>query len=147
MQKTTGSRPVPDPTELTTAIVNESKVDLRREIHDVKELLLSEVKNLKELHTQKFLDNMVAVDSALRATEKAVDKSETAFTKQLDEMSRTTGAVTGGMNKEIDDVKRRLGAIEGRSTGVGMSTSVMASSMTIGVAIVAVVVAIVLRGH
>jgi hypothetical protein len=137
MEKTTGSRPVPDPTELTTAIVNEAKGDLRREIGQLEKTI--DVK-FAGVQTQ-IVERDTSIKTALEAAEKAVGKSENGFTKQIDEMARTYNAVTGGMNKEIDDMKRRLGAIEGRTAGVGVSASVVGGMVLGLIALASVIIA------
>jgi hypothetical protein len=145
------NRPIPDPTELTTAIVNEAKVDLRREMGQIEKAIRELFDQKFKAIDQRFGDNSKAVDAALQAAEKAVGKSESGFTKQIDEMGRTTGAVTDGINKAVEDLKSRVGLIEGRSMGSTESKTDNRGFVSIAIAAAAVVVtlviAFVLRPH
>jgi hypothetical protein len=136
------SRPLPDPTVLTTQ-------SLEREIGHLKELVEarfnagdkaimllqgisdefpklveSKVTTLKDLHNErfqsvatKFADSKVAVDAALQAAEKAGTKTEDSFTKQIDQIGVQIRAGTKSSDDKIDDVKQRLTAIESRANG------------------------------
>jgi hypothetical protein len=116
-----GSRPVPDPTVLTTQA-------LYREVNALKELLLTELSCLKREVAQRFVaveqqrveqkrDTKDAVDSALSAQREAITKSETSTKEQLGQLTVNfaTGikAVTDGLN----DLKERVGKIESLKQG------------------------------
>jgi serine/threonine protein kinase HipA of HipAB toxin-antitoxin module len=112
-----GSRPIPDPTVLTTQA-------LRREIEGLKELLIEKIKGEHDLMVEKFeaverlrveqkRDTQSAVDAALSAAKEAVAKSETAVGKQLEQQQATSNTAIGDLrraheelrDREIDDVK------------------------------------------
>jgi hypothetical protein len=123
-----GSRPVPDPTSLTTQQTDERVLALR-------ELLETRIKGIdtqiaeRDIRTeQTSRDSKVAVDAAFAAAKEAVaeqnksnalsiSKSEAAFTKQVDQMGIVIQALTKGIDDRIDDIKTRLTTIEtSRST-------------------------------
>lgn len=145
------NRPIPDPTELTTAIVNEAKADLRREMGQMERAIRELFEQKFKAVDQRFGDNKLAVDAALQAAEKAVGKSESGFTKQIDEMGRTTSAVTDGINKTLDDIKSALRLIEGRSMGNTENKIDNRGFISIAIAaaaiVVTLVIAFVLRPH
>lgn len=105
-----------------------------------------QVGNLKELHQEKFdsiqvqfserdvrveqtaKDTKVAVDAALQAAEKAVEKQNEAFSlsinkseaatlKQIDGQAALIQSATSALNDKIDDIKERLTRIEGAAVG------------------------------
>ncbi len=63
-------------------------------------------------------DTRTAVDAAFAAAKLAVDKTETGFTKQIDQLAETARASVKAIDDKIDDVKARIGSIEGRNAGV-----------------------------
>jgi hypothetical protein len=191
-----GSRPVPDPTQLTTA-------QLERAIAALKELfqtrldgmdkaiiLLQQaadrqpttaivalgIESLRELMNERFKtvelqflerdtrteqssrDSKVAVDAALQAQKESVNaqnisnaaaiaKSETAFTKQIDQIAALISTTSLSASEKIDDVKTsftrieaRINTIEGRTQGSDKSGATMATIISIAVAAVAVVI-------
>ena len=107
-----------------------------------------EIKQLQELHEEKFhsiatqfserdtrgeqtlRDSKVAVDAALQAAKEAVGeqnkssalaiaKSETATTKQIDQIGLLISTTVLGVNDKIDDIKSRITSVEGHSKGLG----------------------------
>jgi hypothetical protein len=94
--------PIPDPSLLTTDALN-------REITTLKELITSQI----ALTSEKFrgvdvrlTDGKIAVDKAFDASEKAIAKTEAAFTKQIE-----------SCDSKINDVKERITILESRSLG------------------------------
>lgn len=78
---------------------------------------------------QTARDTKVAVDAALQAAEKAVnkqnesfalsiEKSEEATIKQIDQQGRLLETATKASNDKIDDLKERVLLIEGRTIGL-----------------------------
>lgn len=105
-----------------------------------------QISHLKELHDEKFAsiqtqfserdvrveqtarDTKVAVDAALQAAEKAVEKQNEAFSlsinkseaatlKQIDGQAQLIQSATEALNSKIDDIKDRLTRIEGAGVG------------------------------
>lgn len=160
------TRPVPDPTVLTTQQllrelaalreIIEARLDggdqavvlLRTTTDKTPAAIEAAVKQLQQLHEEKFRsiavqfaerdtrteqtsrDSKVAVDAALQAAKEAVGeqnksnalaiaKSESGFTKQIDQQGTIIATMANGLNDKIDDLKTRLTTIEGRSTGHG----------------------------
>jgi hypothetical protein len=105
--------PNPDPSLLTTE-------QLFREINALKELVEVHLATIdhklahaRELNDEKFvavsdkfIDNKIAVDKAFEASEKAMAKTETTFTRQIE-----------ASDARIGDVKERLTILESRSQG------------------------------
>lgn len=134
-----GSRPVPDPTSLTTD-------QLRREIAQLEALLKSQFGWNKELIDEKFSsvtdrlalgerqrveqksDTEKAIQAALTAQKEAVAsqaqsfsesvaKSEAATAKQLDQISTTFTTAINGVTALLGEVKERVITIESRGMG------------------------------
>ena len=165
------SRPVPDPTLLTTQ-------QLLREMSNLREVIFTrldamdkamdlfrenitrvptdvdkQVGHLKALHEEKFMgvqkqfeerdtrtdqtsrDSKVAIDAALQAakeavgqqtqaSDRAIAKSETATSKQLDQLAVQIQTETKALDGKITDLKERLTLMEGRGSGVQASWAV-----------------------
>ncbi len=71
-------KPIPDPTELTTA-------QLLRELLTLRELLHGEIESLKELMQQGFTGRDLALTAALNAAKEAATLLAIATTKQIDQ--------------------------------------------------------------
>jgi hypothetical protein len=106
-----GSRPVPDPTTLTTS-------QLLREIEHVKELggeqingIRREMGTAEKLRIEQKQDTKTAVDAALEAQEKANAKAEAATTKSIDQLADTFNTAFEGVRRELADLKERVGKI------------------------------------
>lgn len=108
------SRPVPDPTTLTTAA-------LYREIQHLERLVFDRFALEERNRVEQKNDTKQAVDAALIAqkeavkeqtiaSEKAIDKSEANTSKQIEEQGKTFGA-------DIDNLKERVGKIESVKVG------------------------------
>lgn len=131
-----GSRPVPDPTELTTQA-------LQREIAASKELFQAGLQASRELFDEKLrrIDTQIAerdetieqksqsakeaLAAALQAAKEAVGKSGDATEKQLDEISKRMDADGNSKNDKIDDLKERITAMESHSRGIGDSWGIV----------------------
>ncbi len=156
MEDARGSRPVPDPTVLTTD-------QLRREIGGLRELIETMIVAVRQLHEEKFdsidirfmerdkrvdqavRDAKTSADAALQAAKEAVSeqnksntlsiaKSESAFTKQID-----------NLGDKINDVKDRMNVIEGRSKGIGDSWGFLVGAVGIALAVATIIFEIVQR--
>jgi hypothetical protein len=135
-----GSTPVPDPTELTTQA-------LLREIAGLREFVLSEIGHVREISQTKFAsmtlllegmaartaeqkkDTKDALDAALEAAkdavrlqteagDKAIAKSETAFTKQIDALAQLVEKSDKAKDEKINDLKSRMDMLEAGQKGV-----------------------------
>lgn len=60
-----------------------------------------------------------AIDAALAAQKESMAKTETAFTKQIDQMQLLINAVAKATDEKIDDLKTRLTLREGQAKGLG----------------------------
>ncbi len=101
---------------------------------------------------QSAKDSKVAVDAALQAAKEAVGeqnkssslaiaKSETATTKQIDQLGVLISTTAKGVDDKIDDIKQRLTTIEGRANGVTTTQEVGRSN--IGLIISAVIAGVI----
>ena len=127
--------------------MDKAKDLLRVAIGKIPEEVDKNVVNLRTLHDEKFRsiqtqfaerdvrteqsakDSKVAVDAALQAAKEAVGeqnkssslaiaKSETATTKQIDQLGVLITATTKTTDDKIDDLKGRLTTIESRNNGM-----------------------------
>jgi hypothetical protein len=134
------TRPVPDPTLLTTQ-------QLIREIGALRDLFTVELTAARELTDERFAavqmqfrerdvrnehavaSTKVSVDTALQAAKEAVGaqnlasaqaiaKAEAATTKQIDALATLISAQAKATDEKIDDVKSRITAIESQKIGV-----------------------------
>lgn len=141
------SRPVPDPTILTTE-------QLHREIASTRELVIGEIRHLSDLTDEKFkavedrfsnvddkfddvaqrtaeqkTDTKDALDAALQAAKDAVAlqtvafadataKSEAAVTKQIDALGTLVEKSSDAKDEKINDLKSRLDRIEATATAM-----------------------------
>ena len=90
---------------------------------------------------QTSRDSKVAVDAALQAAKEAVAeqnkssalaiaKSETATTKQIDQLGVQISTATNQLKENIDDVKDRLTRIEGEGRGSEAAKTIQQTSNT-----------------
>jgi hypothetical protein len=111
------SRPVPDPTVLTTEA-------LHREIRHLDELMATKLAAAEALTAERFRgmellvqlvenrrveqkkDTSAAVDNALAAAKEAVSKESVSVTNEL-----------SALRRELGDVKERVGAVEAQKVG------------------------------
>lgn len=132
-----------------------------------------EVDHLRVLHEEKFAsiavqfaerdtrteqtsrDSKVAVDAALQAAKEAVGeqnkssalaiaKSETATTKQIDQIGSLISTTSNAFNDKVDDIKGRLTIIEGKALGGSASLAIIFSVIA-ALAAIGSVIAVMLR--
>jgi predicted GTPase len=163
-----GSRPVPDPTVLTTE-------QLLREVAAVRDFVLvqlasadrlfhTEVDALRELATQQFLlverqrveqkaDTKAAVDAALTAqkeavqeqtaaTDKAIQKTETSTGEQLKQLATNFRTEMAGLLVSLGDVKDRLVVLESLRVGAQESRAGLYAAIGAAGALILVVLAV-----
>ena len=183
-----GSRPVPDPTVLTTQALMREITGLR-EILETKaagdrgiiearlkgmdravELLQAiadrmptdiqgRVEDLERLHEEKFRsiqvqfserdtraeqtsrDSKVAVDAALQAAKEAVGKQNEASDRSIQKSETATTKQIDQQGLRIDDLKERLTRIEGEGRGSEAAKVTQQTSNTGNIAIIGVVIA------
>jgi hypothetical protein len=142
------TRPVPDPTALTTKAVDTA-------VAVAKEFTIGEVTHLKELTDVQFglierqrkeqkEDTKAAVDAALAAAKEAVkeqttasqlstNKSETSFAEQLKQQNVTFSVAIEGVNREMRDLKTRVERIENLKQGGQDSKASVYAAVGLGV--------------
>jgi archaellum component FlaC len=130
----------PDPTQRTIDT-------LHREVAGLREVDSLLIKGIEQITSEKFrsvdtrfelierqrveqkADTKAAVDAALTAqkeavreqtiaSERAIAKSETATSKQLDQMTATFTASIGGVTDLLNDAKDRIGKIDTRLSNI-----------------------------
>lgn len=153
-----GSRPVPDPTVLTTD-------QLRREIGALRELFTSELTAASDLCLEKFRsvdqqldlvekqrveqksDTKAAVDAALTAQKEAVKeqttasataiaKSEAGTSEQLKQLSVNFTTAINGVLVTLNDLKDRVVKIESVKLGGQESKAAMYAAVSIAAVVV-----------
>ena len=117
-----GSTPVPDPTERTTQA-------LLREIAALKELMAARLDAMEKAMDIKFdgiqrqfSDALQAAKEAVGkqqdASDKAISKSELAFTKQIDQMGELIQLSRQASDERINGIKEQLSMIAGTGGGL-----------------------------
>jgi len=98
--------------------------EVQKQVGNLKELLEQRINDEAELRDEKFAGvqkqfdgSKTAVDAALAAVKESGNKTETAFTKQIDQIVELLQANTRGLEVQIGDVKSRLDRGEGRTVG------------------------------
>jgi transcriptional regulator NrdR family protein len=167
MPSTGDSRPVPDPTALTTE-------QLHREIGALREFVLGEIQHVREISQVKFAaverefatvaertaeqktDTKDALDAALRAakdavalqtvaSDKAIAKSEFAVTKVIDGLVTQMDKSAEVMREQLNDLKQRVGGLETttktKDEGSTKASAVIALVISAILVIVSVIVA------
>jgi len=131
-----GNIPVPDPSTLTTE-------QLRRELMGQREYLMSEMRRIEEVHVEKFksidvqfANSKTALDAALRAQKDTAEKSEASVTKQIESLQSGIASAAAAGGERFEDLKGRMDRGEGNSSGIS-------STIAAGIAIVAVLIALV----
>jgi hypothetical protein len=71
--------------------------------------------------------NKEAISAALRAAEKAVEKTEINFTKQIDNLVQLISSTKGSLESNISDIKDRVTIMEANKAGSGQAWGVVLS--------------------
>lgn len=103
-----GSRPVPDPTELTTKALEREIARVEERIDDLKEFVLREFESIERHRLEQKEDTKAAVDAALTAQKESVAKSEAAVSKQIDQLTASIDKTTSDIRRELSEVKERV---------------------------------------
>ncbi len=160
-------RPIPDPTALTTAALNQAITGLK-EVFDVRLRAMDEatkllqmradrvpsevtmaVEHLKSLHEEKFAgvqqqfrDGKVAVDAALQAAEKSAVATQKSASEAITKSETGANKIIEVLTLRIDDLKERITLIEGKTSGVQSSQSSQQIDKSFFVSIIATLAAI-----
>lgn len=158
-------RPIPDPTALTTALVD-------RALKSERELVNAKLDGLKDLHEQKFAavqlqfserdtrseqtarDSKLTVDTAFDAAKEAVaeqnkssaeaiKKSEAATEKQIDRILDLINTNERNATEKITDLKERLAIDAGRGQGQGAVWGFIVGGVGVVAAVIGIIAAIV----
>lgn len=128
-------RPDPDPTVITTEIIDKGLVQIRREMSHMQELFDAKIGSIdarhqvrEEARIEQKADTKEALAAALAAqkeavreqtiaSEKAINKSEEATKEQLTQLSATFTATFTAIDVTISDLKERVSRIENVKVG------------------------------
>src|ERR1041384_3926511 len=128
------TRPIPDPTLLTTQ-------QLLRENQALRELVESRIDALARLTQEQFTgvastfnqrelrfrqmadDNKAAIAAAFEAWGSLIAKSDAYVAKQIDQQAVLISKSTDVIESKIDDMKQRLTAIESTGEGRNVETA------------------------
>lgn len=142
--------PIPDPTALTTALVDKKAVDLRRDQDNLKELLLEKIAGLQAQlfeRDHRRTNDLTMVDARLAAAlqaqkdlvgahtthmNQAIARIETTGTRQIEQVTTLLHTTNGATNEKVDDLKERVTLIEGRTAGITTATTAAAQQATAG---------------
>jgi formyltetrahydrofolate synthetase len=150
-----GSRPVPDPTELTdrairllerqlTTLIDGEVKNLTTRINGAVALIDERFEAAEKLRIEQKKDTKDAVDAALSAakeavkeqttaSERSIDKSERATGEQLKQQQETFAKTAEGLADKIEDLKERVGRIE--SVKVGSTENRTTTFAVIGIVV------------
>lgn len=164
MQSSSDTRPIPDPTVLTTAASTRLEEMLRN-------LIQMEITHQNDLFTERLLglsrqlmtqftmleartaeqkhDTTNALNTTLAAQKEAVAKSETATTERIRSVETLLATSTRAMDEKVSDIKNRviameavkLGTVEGAEAvrqGISSTQAIIAS--VVGVSLVLVTI-------
>lgn len=152
----------------TRLVGNDKAIELLQKATDrIPDFVDSAVRRLQELHSEKFssIDKQfierdvrteqgakvaqVAIDAAFKSAGEAVSKTETSFTKQIDQQREVIQQTTKTTDDKINDLKDRLGVIEnrtssseGRTKGSGDTWGVIIGVVGVAIGVVGVLIAI-----
>lgn len=138
-----GSRPVPDPTILTTEA-------LTREIAHVKELfgekflsVAKQLENAEEQRREQKADTAKAIDAALQAQGEAANKSEAAIEKRLEGLALTFNNGLGNLGEGVKGVENRLTRIEAIKIGGNESRAGLYAAIGVAITVVLAVLSVI----
>ena len=168
-----GSVPIPDPTFLTTQALD-------REVNRLEDMMERDLLALKDVSNEKHLraeqqfelverqrveqkkDTKDAVDAALTAqkeavreqtaaSEKAIEKSEKAINRLVEQLADTFRTEAAALRREISEVKDRTTQIEsttrgGKEATIERQATSASSGMWVGIGLSIIGVAIIIIG-
>jgi hypothetical protein len=160
-----GSRPIPDPTELTSKAVDA----LRKELTDLFDTKLTAEEKLtserfaavtdklnvaERLRLEQKVDTKTAVDAALAAAKEAVNQQSAAFTAETNKTERnfseqlkgqrdTFGTAIAGQITRYDDLDKRVTRIESVKIGGQESKAGVYTAVGLGITVLLAAITIV----
>lgn len=126
-----GSRPVPDPTILTTEALLREITHLRELLESKLDSVHNRLESAEEQRREQKFDTGKAIDAALMAQREAANKSEAAIDKRIEQMQSTFKTDVSNLTLNLSDIKDRVGKIE--AVKIGGSESRAGLYATIGV--------------
>jgi predicted HNH restriction endonuclease len=134
--------------DLATAVLNQVPSEITKEIAHLKELENARFESIeKRFHErdarfeQAASTTKEALDVALGASEKTMNKAETSFTKQFDQLNAIIGTKSESLALQLTDLKERFLKVEGRGEGQVVQRASFQEERKTAVSIVAAIVA------
>lgn len=112
-----GSRPVPDPTVLTTNLVDRALAAEKERVAGLLEIISNRVASLNELTNERFAAQKEAVAMLDVSNQKAIDKAENATTEKIEQLSELFRNSTSALAEKVDDLKTRVTSVESIKVG------------------------------
>lgn len=112
------TKPIPDPTVLTTQQLDRALLALENEQNAKRD-------GLEKVVDERFKGNDRALEAALASAKEAVSKTEANFTKQIDDLGRRLETATKVTDTQIGDIKQTLAALAGQSRGSDDTWSIL----------------------
>jgi predicted HNH restriction endonuclease len=134
--------------DLATATLNKVPSEIDKEITHLKVLIDAKFeaidKRFRERDArfeQSSVQTKEALDVAFGASEKAMSKAETSFTKQFDQLNAIITTKSDALSQQLSDLKERFLKVEGRGEGQVVQRQSFQEERKTAVSIVAAIVA------
>jgi hypothetical protein len=124
-----------DPTALTDKAIERASAIFDNKIAALREFMTEKVEGSVEIIKTRLDGNDTALVAALQAQKEVATKQTENFTAILDESKKGTTKQIDALNEKIDDLEKRVFEDGGRSSGIG-------TTVTMAIAVIAVLVSI-----
>lgn len=147
------SRPVPDPTTLTTEALHR-EVAMARESFELRisaldRLVMEKFASIEEHRKEQKVDSDTRIQAALAAVKEENSKTASSTAKQIDSLKDTFGTSIAGLTTNLNDLKDRMTKTEGNTGGQAQARANLYAGLSAFVALIIIggfVFAFVARG-